>query len=715
MSGRVAAVVAVAVCALALALALPPAADAAPGDLDASFGVGGVFTGSSPTTFPGWEGWVIDLDGQGRPLVAWTFDDGAARDLDDHKLVVARLTTGGELDATFNPGGPLPGTVVVDFTDAPGSNVDAAGVAAGPGGSVVALGWVDFTTISPQIALVRLTGAGAYDDGFSGDGRLVSDVAAGYRPAPADLAVDASGNALVAGQRLDGCSFQNQICNDTFPFVARFTSSGALDPGWDGDGHWELTGANEGQLRAVAAPAGGGAVAAGNLGSDALAVKLGPTGVPDAGFSQDGLATSALGRGAGQSASGYGVGSDGAGKVLVAGSAITAAGSRAALARFGVDGSPDALWGTGMPETGVVHLPTPRAVRASDVAMLGDGKVLATGHGFTGGQADTNAIIVARLTATGALDAGFAASEPTPGLRQTQVGDYAMGWRLAVDAGGAPVVSGFRRINGNPPDDKAVVVRYLGGEGQADGDGDGVPDAQDNCAGTPNPGQSDIDGDGEGDACDSDDDDDRDPDAQDNCPVNYNPGQQDTDGDGDGNACDPDDDNDGDLDAPGQLSGRLQNPDQQDTDGDGDGDACDTDDDNDGDLDGRRTTARSTTTPANATPTAMASGNACDADDDDDGDLDGQRQLPGQRQPRPAGLRRRRRRRRLRPDPGRPAAPARRRWPAAPARCRPDALFLLEPEQSGQTVCPRASRVRRVPFGGRLRPDRLLPLAVHGQ
>lgn len=57
-----------------------------------------------------------------------------------------------------------------------------------------------------------------------------------------------------------------------------------------------------------------------------------------------------------------------------------------------------------------------------------------------------------------------------------------------------------------------------------DTDGDGVPDASDNCPNTPNPDQEDGDSDTVGDACD-------------NCPNTPNPGQENTDGDEWGNAC----------------------------------------------------------------------------------------------------------------------------------------------------------------------------------
>jgi hypothetical protein len=79
-------------------------------------------------------------------------------------------------------------------------------------------------------------------------------------------------------------------------------------------------------------------------------------------------------------------------------------------------------------------------------------------------------------------------------------------------------------------------------------DGDGIPNATDNCPCTANANQADSDHDGIGDACD-------------NCPVRYNPLQEDTDDDGIGDGCD---------NCPGRY-----NPLQEDADGDHVGDSCD--------------------------------------------------------------------------------------------------------------------------------------------
>jgi hypothetical protein len=132
---------------------------------------------------------------------------------------------------------------------------------------------------------------------------------------------------------------------------------------------------------------------------------------------------------------------------------------------------------------------------------------------------------------------------------------------LNADSDGDGVNDGAEVAAGTDPNDGSSFP-------VVDTDGDGVPDAIDNCPTVANPDQANHDGDALGDACDPDDDNDGVADGIDLCPTIADPAQLDTDGDGVGDACD---------DCPA-----VANADQTDHDGDGLGDACDPDSDNDG-------------------------------------------------------------------------------------------------------------------------------------
>jgi hypothetical protein len=78
----------------------------------------------------------------------------------------------------------------------------------------------------------------------------------------------------------------------------------------------------------------------------------------------------------------------------------------------------------------------------------------------------------------------------------TQTGLYTAGDKLGKD-----IVTVTDPCNNNISASAEVTVIIQ--ENDTDVDGDGVPDAEDNCPAVPNPGQEDTDGDGVGDVCDS--------------------------------------------------------------------------------------------------------------------------------------------------------------------------------------------------------------------
>jgi hypothetical protein len=93
---------------------------------------------------------------------------------------------------------------------------------------------------------------------------------------------------------------------------------------------------------------------------------------------------------------------------------------------------------------------------------------------------------------------------------------------LAAIFGFAFAVEAFAEDDTREPEVRGASLALID---ETDGDGDGIPDAEDNCPEVSNADQADLDGDGPGDVCD-------------NCPEVSNADQVDLDGDGPGDVCD---------------------------------------------------------------------------------------------------------------------------------------------------------------------------------
>jgi uncharacterized delta-60 repeat protein len=401
------------------ALALPGAAQAAAGDLDTSFSGDGKLTTAFGTT----------------PFHAADTGNGAARlangDVyvagttpsagDDNDFALVRFTSEGVLDSTFGGGD---GIVITDLS---GSGSDDLGTAVSVNtntGNVVVAGTtsVDSSSDDDDFALARYTSAGALDSTFGGgDGIVITDIAAGDADSGNAVAhvdpTSSTSNIIIAGTTEDIDTQAEDFA------VAAYTSTGALDTNFDGDG-----GSGNGKvttdfgsasdfvqaIRITAGPeilvAGGTDPAGDDRGDFALARYSASTGELDdttTSFDTDGKQTVSFSPNTGGSGNGdnaTALTTDGSGRIVVAGVAGPGNGDFG-VARLDAAGALDnTLDGDGKQTvTSPASGPT---INSSDqlfaVAVQGDGKIL-----LAGGESGSRQWMLARMSDTGVADAGF--------------------------------------------------------------------------------------------------------------------------------------------------------------------------------------------------------------------------------------------------------------------------------------------------------------------
>ncbi len=409
---------------------------AAPGDLDPTFGTGGTVTLAPSDNTIG--GYVAGLPGGGAVVVATTDDRTSLFFPDRRTVVVAELRADGSLDPAFGNGGI--GRYVFETGGDP-DQASAQAFARQPDGRlVIAGGSVIRYPRSTKLGLMRLLPNGALDPTFGTGGIVLIEPVADERVI--DLMVEPDGHILVGGDAAVGDHRQF--------IVRRLDAGGALDAAF-GLGGVVLTAPapdTSNQLAALVRWSDGSIGAVGvafAIADDAsmtVATRLRADGQLDETFGGTGTVVLANGE--------WPV----AAALTSDGRLVVATASFGAL-RFLRDGTLDPHFGLG----GLARVPFPGsfpgfAADAFAIALDDQGGVL------MGGEAPSNhsfpySFALARLTTDGLPDENFG----THGITMTPIGETAVIIRLALQSDGRVVAAGFARPPA-PQGNVLAIARY---------------------------------------------------------------------------------------------------------------------------------------------------------------------------------------------------------------------------------------------------------------
>jgi uncharacterized delta-60 repeat protein len=427
--------ISIAVVTMAASLLVVTHVQAAAGDLDPSFGRGGLartdFSGTDEYAF------AVQIQPDGKIVVG-----GQSGTYPLFHTALTRFNANGRLDQSFGVGGKA--TAALD----PGGD-GAQAIALQPDGKIVAAGSVIHNNFTVAFAVGRFNSDGSLDQTF-GDHGSVQTTFGDSAAQGDDMVLQSDGKIIVVGSTGAG---SYSALNDFA--LARYNVDGSLDQTYGNGGKLKthFPGVfNTGSLAwcAVLQPdgklvAGGTYVNEATPNSFALA-RYNSDGSLDSTFGQAGLVTTRIGGG---SALAFGIALQRDGRIVLAGYSDTAQDHDFTLARYNSNGSLDQTFGT----AGVVT--TDFSGSTDDIAyamaLQRDGKIVVGGRTGPYPAFDFG---VARYTSNGQLDQSFGSG----GKVVTDLGTEELGYGIAVQRDGRILLSGAA-FNGSNFD--MAVLRYL--------------------------------------------------------------------------------------------------------------------------------------------------------------------------------------------------------------------------------------------------------------
>jgi uncharacterized delta-60 repeat protein len=363
------------------------------GDLDPTFGSGGVVTTDFGDPYTLASGLVVQPDGR---IVAVGGSNG--------RFALARYAADGTLDATFGGGGKVLTPMSADSTDYAFADDEALQ----SDGKLVVVGSVyPGDKFGAHFAVARYMGDGVLDPTFGTAGRVITK----FGGLPAAGAVDTHDVASAVAIQPDGKivvvgGSWSTIASPSLA-LARYNPDGSLDNTFGEGGLVRKGGPIGGSARAVVLQPDGKIVVAGSVHIDyAMVARFNANGSLDTSFGSGGLAQF------GQYAEAYALLLQPDGKLVVGGGQLVDSwspegyptGRTFILARYTANGQRDTTFGTGGIVTTSFQAPW---AELFGLALQPDNRLVAAGNLLDDAQGTARHFGLARYNTDGSLDASF--------------------------------------------------------------------------------------------------------------------------------------------------------------------------------------------------------------------------------------------------------------------------------------------------------------------